>query len=70
MVWTDDPIADAQTYMDEQEEWLQSLPKCECCGEPIQQEKAICYNDQWCCRDCEPDFFESIRDDFLCGVSL
>lgn len=52
----------------EQEKWLDSLPVCDICGEPIQQEKAIYYNDQWVCRDCEHDFWDEIREDFLTKV--
>lgn len=53
---TDDPVADAGRYFDELDEQLNKLPVCECCGEPIQQEKAIYYNDQWYCNDCSYDF--------------
>ena len=49
----------------EQEKILEELPVCEICKEPIQQEKAVYYNDQWCCRECEPEFWENIREDFL-----
>lgn len=49
----------------EQERWLESLPVCEKCKQPIQQEKAIYYNDQWICEDCESEFWEDIRSDFL-----
>lgn len=65
MYFTDNPVADAERYAAEQEEELEKLPICECCGEPIQQEKAIYYNDQWCCEDCEYDFWSNIRQDFL-----
>lgn len=65
MYYTDNPVMDAERYMQEQDERLEKLPTCECCGEPIQQEKAIYYNDQWCCEDCEPDFWNCIREDFL-----
>lgn len=69
MYFTDNPLADAERYAAEQEEELEKLPKCECCGEPIQQDKAIYYNDQWCCEDCEYDFWQNIRDDFLESVN-
>ena len=69
MYFTDNPVADAERYAAEQEEELEKLPICECCGEPIQQEKAIYYNDQWCCEDCEHDFWQNIRDDFLESVN-
>lgn len=69
MYFTDNPVADAERYAAEQEEELEKLPICECCGEPIHQEKAIYYNDQWCCEDCEHDFWQNIRDDFLESVN-
>lgn len=69
MYFTNNPIADAERYAAEQEEELEKLPICECCGEPIQQEKAIYYNDQWCCEYCEHDFWQNIRDDFLESVN-
>ena len=65
MRYTDDPVMDAQRHYEELEEKLQRMPTCECCGEPIQQEEAIYYNDQWCCMDCEYDFWRDIRNDFL-----
>lgn len=65
MGWTDDPVADYDRYSAEQERKLEQLPICECCGEPIQQEKAVYYIDQWCCEECEWDFWKNIREDFL-----
>lgn len=68
MGWTDDPIADFDRWQAEQEEELEKLPICECCGQPIQQEYAVYYNNQWCCEDCESDFWNDIRDDFTVRV--
>ena len=53
----------------EQEKKLAELPVCEICGEPIQQEKAVYYNDQWICEECEAEFWESIREDFLESIA-
>lgn len=52
----------------EQERRLEELPVCEVCGEPIQQEKAVYYNDQWICKYCEHEFWDEIRNDFLESV--
>lgn len=52
----------------EQEKWLEKLPVCNMCGNPIQQDKAIYYNDQWICEECERDFWQEIREDFLVKV--
>lgn len=65
MIFTDDPIADFERNEAEKEEWLMKLPTCSCCGEPIQDEKAVYYNDQWCCKDCSFDFLEAIMEDFM-----
>ena len=65
MSYTDDPISDAELYAAQQDRRLDRLPVCACCGEAIQQEKAVYYNDQWCCEDCESDFWQDIREDFL-----
>lgn len=64
-MWTDNPIADFVRHDAEQQAKLDKLPVCECCKEPIQQEKAIYYNDQYCCEDCESEFWQNIREDFL-----
>ena len=68
-MWSDNPVHDAERYAAEQEKKLMKLPVCECCGEPIQQEKAVYYNDQWCCEECETDFWKDIRSDFLESVN-
>jgi formylmethanofuran dehydrogenase subunit E len=53
----------------EEQAKLDELPVCEICQEPIQQEKAIYYNDQYCCEECEREFWQNIREDFLEEVS-
>lgn len=65
MTFTDNPIADFERHDREKEKALSMLPVCECCGNPIQQKKAVYYNDQWCCKECEEIFWLNIRDDFL-----
>ena len=52
MPWTDDPVADFERHDREQTEWLNSLPKCSICNEPIQQERAFEKNGFWICDDC------------------
>lgn len=65
MTLTDDPIADAARYEEEQEQRLARLPVCDCCGEPIQQEKAVYYCDNWYCEECEHGVWQLIRPVFL-----
>ena len=38
MFYSDDPLADYDRYETEQEKWLNTLPVCVCCGDPIQDE--------------------------------
>lgn len=59
MYRTDDPIADFARWDAEQEEWLEHLPVCEECGEPIQQEFAVCLHGHWYCDDC----LDAMRED-------
>ena len=49
---------------------LAKLPICECCEEPIQQERAFYYNDQWFCEECEREAWSDIREDFLESVDI
>lgn len=70
MMFTDNPVRDFHAYDSEQERQLEKLPICEKCKNPIQQEKAVYYNDQWICENCESEFWEDIREDFLEVVML
>ena len=55
MYFTDDPIADYNRWSREQEEQLKKLPKCHVCGEPIQDDYAVCIDDNWYCDNCISD---------------
>lgn len=54
------------------EERLAMKPKCECCREHIQTDRAFHYNDMWFCKDCEEDLrdmvWNDIKKDYLCEV--
>lgn len=54
-MWSDNPIADAERYFDKQEEALEQLPRCSECHEPIQQDTAVCINDEYICDQCLED---------------
>ena len=41
MIYTDDPIKDAETYYSNLEQRLNRRPRCSICGERIQDEYAI-----------------------------
>lgn len=49
---SDDPVADFARYDAEQARRLAQLPTCERCGEPIQQERAVCIEGFWYCDEC------------------
>jgi formylmethanofuran dehydrogenase subunit E len=52
---TDDPVADFERHDREQARWLDSLPKCSICKNPIQQELAFEKNGFWICDECFED---------------
>ena len=60
---TDDPLRDFDRWDAEQQAKLDRLPKCECCGHPIQQEDAVNIFNRWYCDDCLEQLRESIGDD-------
>lgn len=49
---TDNPERDYDEYCNESEKWMDKLPECECCGEKICQEDAVCIDGKWYCDDC------------------
>lgn len=36
----------------DQQRYLDSLPVCRLCDDPIQQERAVCINGVWYCDEC------------------
>ena len=62
MFYTDDPVADSMRYQRGQERKLNRLPKCWCCDEPIQQERAVRIGGAWYCDDCLNDFREDVEN--------
>lgn len=52
---SDDPALDFARYDAEQTRWLNSLPKCSICQEPIQQEMAFEKEGFWICHECYED---------------
>ena len=48
----------------EQSKKLERLPKCFCCGEPIQQEMAVCLDGfGYLCDDCIKNNMEDVTND-------
>lgn len=52
---TDDPIRDFDRWDREQAQRLAKLPKCSCCGEPIDQDKALELDGELICDSCIED---------------
>ena len=42
-----------------------SRPHCAICGGVVWEDKAVYFNDQWCCWECETEAWKVIRKDFL-----
>lgn len=52
MAYTDNPVADHARYDAEQKAIEDKLPKCEYCGEPIQDDFCYEFNDMLICEEC------------------
>lgn len=62
---TDDPVADAYAYDMEHQRWLDSLPKCAYCGEPIETDECYLINDELICPDCLVLEHEKKTEDYV-----
>ena len=51
-MWTDDPVRDAERHSATGDEWMESRPVCECCGQYITDEKAYRIGRDFYCFDC------------------
>lgn len=65
MIFTDDPLSDFDRYDRQQEEWLNSLPVCDCCGEPIQDDFCYEINGDLICKDCLDMYFRKAVEDIV-----
>lgn len=65
MVNIPDGVDAYASYDAEQSKKIEMLPVCSICENPIFEEKAVYYNDEWCCKECEEYFWWNIREDFL-----
>ena len=55
---TDDPVRDFERHDAEQQRKLDRLPKCEYCGEPIQDEECYEINGALVHSDCATDYLD------------
>ena len=58
---TNNPEADLDRWLADQDEYLKKLPKCTECDEPIQQDDAVCLHGKWYCDHCLKEMRESIE---------
>ena len=65
MEFTDNPVADAERYMAEQERELQKLPKCSECGEPIMDDYFYKIGEELYCQDCMDNRFVVWTEDYM-----
>lgn len=52
MAWSSDPVWDWEQKCKADDERLKDLPVCDLCGEPIQQDDAVCIDGKWYCDNC------------------
>ena len=64
-MFTDDPVRDAERYFAEQDRQLERLPKCSCCGNPIQQDHVVCIGGKLYCDSCIADYFTHDIEEFM-----
>ncbi len=58
MQYTNDPLADFDAYDKECRDWLNSLPKCQCCGQAIQDHYYFNFDGDNVCSECLRDYCE------------
>lgn len=58
MMYTDDPVRDYDRYDREQQKWLDRLPKCDHCHEPIQDYNYYKIEEANICEECLTEYCE------------
>ena len=65
MFRTDNPVADFERYDAKQQEELNKLPKCDACGEPIQDDHLFDINGDLFCEECMMEIFKQDTEDYI-----
>ena len=60
-----DPLRDAEAYDRHQQAGLDKLPKCACCGEPIQDDYYYEIGDEILCEECLNENYRHPTDLYL-----
>lgn len=64
MIYSDNPVADWNRKLEDEEDYVNKLPICEICGQHITDEEAFCIDDSWYCISCfEYEFKKEIEID-------
>jgi formylmethanofuran dehydrogenase subunit E len=65
MFWSDDPLMDFYRHERQIEEELSRLPKCNECGEPIQDDHCFEINGEFICEECLNDNHRKWTEDLM-----
>lgn len=65
MSWSGDPLKDFDRHDAQQQKWLDSLPKCAYCNEPIQDDCYFEINGECVCEDCLNEHHRKWVDDYV-----
>lgn len=65
MIYTDNPVKDAERYYEQLEQELEKLPRCSCCDEPITDEYCYMVNDEPVCESCMDSYYRVSVDDLI-----
>ena len=65
MYRTDDPVDDFLRHDAEEQAWLDKLPKCADCGEPVQDDYFYLINDEVICPECLDNNYRKRTEDYV-----
>ena len=65
MMYTDDPIADAEAYLDEQAKYEERFPVCTICGEHILDDNLYDIEGEIYCEECLKECFLKDTEDYI-----
>ena len=60
-----DPLRDAEARDRDQQSELDRLPRCACCGEPIQDDFCYEINDEIICEECLNEHYRHYTDNYI-----
>ena len=63
-MFTGDPLKDFDLKEQEEQKWLDKLPKCAYCGEPIQSEQCYVFDGDIFCPECLTEHHRNNTEDY------